>query len=221
MHAVKVADGEVTVHGSIAVAHIVAAVSAGIVVTAVCHLAVVQFAASQFLARGAIDDRHIERTVANSLRAVVNDAVAIDIRHSASHGIFAPGLVGLVPEAGAVAGSDHHLAASVAVDVIRHHHIVLSGTDVHVRSHIHGPQQGAVQQVSLNLMTRRSRVLLIVALAATGCSGKEAINHDGIHLAIAVQVHGPHKLRTIVVACDDGIVEVEVEPHIVPRAILI
>ena len=101
--AIEVADGEMAVHGGIAVAHVVAAVVARVAVAAVGHLAVVEFAARQLGARSTVDDGYVERAVALRLRAVVHDAVAIDIGDSAAFGIQAPCLVGFVPEAGAVA----------------------------------------------------------------------------------------------------------------------
>ena len=219
VNAVEIADGEVAVHGRIAVAHVAGTVGARVAVGAVVNLVVFQFAAVNLLASQAVDDADIERTVAHRLCAVVHDAVAIHVGHAAAHGILAPRLVLLVPEAGAVAAAHHHLTASVAVDVPCYHHVVLSATDVHVRSHVHRPQQFARKTVGLNLVACRGGVLRI--LLARGRTGIEAVDHHGIILAVAVGVHGPAELRAVVVAANHLVVEVNVQPHIGPRLRLV
>ena len=204
------------VHGAVAIAHVVGTRGAGVVVGAVGHLVVFQFRAVYLGPRLAIDDADVEGAVALCLRAVVHNAVAVHVGVGAVHGIEAPRLVLLVPEAGAVAAAYHHLATAVAVDVPRHHHIVLSATDVHVGTHVHRPQQFAAEAVGLYLVAGRSSVLLVIAFAARSGSCKQAVHHHGVVFAVAVEVHGPGKLRAIVVAVQHGVVEVDVEPHVGP-----
>jgi guanylate kinase len=58
--AVEVADGEVSLHGRVAEAHVLRAGVAAILVAAVGHLVVFQFVAVNLLAREAVDDGDIE-----------------------------------------------------------------------------------------------------------------------------------------------------------------
>ena len=218
VYAVEVADGEVAVHGGIAVAHVVGTVVAGVSVYAVVHLAVVQLAAGYLRARLAVDDGDVEGAVAHRLLAVVHDAVAIGVGRLAVHGVEAPRLVLLVPEAGAVARLDDDLATSVAVDVVGYDHVVLSAADVHVRPHVDGPQQFAGQPVSLQFVARGGIVVATVLGIVVGTgTGKQTVAHHGVDLAVAVEVHGPDELRAVVVTRNDGVVEREREPHVGPR----
>ena len=63
MNTVKVADGEMSVHGRIAIAHIIGAAGACIAVAAVAYLTVFQFIAGYFSTCGAINHRDIEGPV--------------------------------------------------------------------------------------------------------------------------------------------------------------
>ena len=125
------------------------------------YLVVFQFAGSNLLASESVNDTDVERTVSRCLCTIVHDAVAINVGHAAAHGVFSPRLVLLVPEAGAVATFNHYLAAPVAVDIPGHHHIVLSGTDIDVGSHIYRPQQFTRETVGLNLMACSGGILRI------------------------------------------------------------
>ena len=61
-------------------------------------------------------------------------------------------------------------------------------------------------------MTCRSRILRI--LLARGSSRKEAVHHHCIILTISIQIHRPYELGAVVVALDDRIVIIEIEPYV-------
>ena len=220
MQAVEVGDAIVSFHGAVAEVHVVRAVVAPVVVASVAfrQLGVFQFVPCQFGTRLAIDDRDVERRVAPVLRAVVRDAVGVGVGRSLAADVASPGVAGLVPEAGAVARTDDDFTAAVAVDVVGQYHVVLSGADIHVRPHVHRPEQFARQAVGLYLVGRRGGVVaLVFGIVAARGSGKQTIADHGVELAVAIEVHGPDVLRAVVVAPDDLVVEVEVEPHVWPR----
>ena len=215
MDTVEIGDAKMPLHSTVAEVHIRGTVVASIVVAAVSDPRILHFCVCQFLTCLSVDDRHIDRWVTLRLRTVVRDAVAIGVGINTAAHIPAPSLVLLIPKAGAVATANDNLAASVAVDVVGHYHVVLSGTDIHIGSHIDSPQQRAVEFVGLYLMRGGGRVVLgILSIIVVGSPCKQAVYHHGIVLAIAIEVHRPAVLRTVVVALDDVVVEVEVEPHI-------
>ena len=218
VNAVEIGNGEVAVHGRIAVAHVAGTVGARVGVGTIVNLAVFQFAACNLSTCHAVDDRHVERTVAHRLLPVVHNAVAIYIRHGAAHCIQSPRLVLLVPKTSAVARLDDHLATPVAVDVVGHHHVVLSSADVHVGPHIDRPEQFTREPVSLYLVGSSSSVVALVLGIVAPCGAcKQAVAQHGIHFTVAVKIHWPHKLRAVVVAGNDLVVEIELEPHVAPR----
>ena len=216
---VEIADGKVAFHSCIPEAHVFGPGVAPILVAAVGSFCVFQFVTGNFLTGKAVDDRDVERRYFCGIVSIVCYAVAINIGYCAALGILAPCLVCLVPEAGAVRTLYEHLAASVAVDVPCHYHIVLAGTDIHVRTHIDRPQQFAREAVGLQLVRRRGCVFRI--LLARCCTGIEAIYYYGIVFAVAVSVHWPAVFRAVVVARNYGVVEVDVQPHVGPGLRLI
>ena len=151
------------------------------------HLAVIQLAAGYLCTRFAINHRHIEGAIALGLGAIIHNAITIHICHIAAHRILAPCLVCLIPKTSTVTTLDDDLALAITVDVVGHHHVVLACTDVHVRPHIHRPQQCTIQFVSLNLMACRSRIVrLVFRIIIIASTGKQAIHHHGIHFTIAI-----------------------------------
>ena len=222
MHTIQKGNGKVAIHRSIAVTHVISAIVTRIGVATIVHFAIFQFTASDFCTRQSVDDRYVERTVAHILIAVIHDAVTIYICHGTTHGIESPRFLLLVPETCAIARLDDDLATPIAVDVIGHHHIVLTSTDIHVRTHVNSPKQFARESVSLNLMTGCSRIVALVLRIITTCgSCKEAVAHHTIYLAISIQVHRPDILRAIVVANEHLIVVVKLKPHVAPRLSLV
>ena len=220
VNTVQIGDAIVSFHRAIARTHIVCPVVASIGVTAIRfgQFCVFQFVIGQFSTCCPVDDGDVERRIALSLCAVVDDAIAIDVaRRLASH-IGSPRLIGLIPETCAVGRADNDLALAVAVDVVGQHHVVLSRTDIHVGTHIDSPQKCAIQFVCLNLVAGGRSHLRIFRVGVNLCrSGKQTIDHHCIIFAIAVQIHWPDKFGAVVVALNHLVVEVELKPHVGPR----
>ena len=139
VYAIDIADGEMPVEHGVTETHVFGTAVAGVGVVSVMYLAVVQLAAVDFRTSLSVNDRDVEGRQFGCLRAVVDDSVVVGVTAVVSVGVFAPCVVGFVPEACAVGAFDDDLAFAVAVDVVSHHHVVLPAADVDVRPHIHGP----------------------------------------------------------------------------------
>ena len=62
-----------------------------------------------------------------------------------------------------------------------------------------------------------SRCGCVLRILFARCStGIEAIYYYGIVFTVTVSVHWPTELRAVVVAWDDGVVEVYIQPHVRP-----
>ena len=151
MNTIIVGHGKVTCHLVILSVHIVGTIVAGPFVLAIGHLIIIQFCIIFLCARQTVDYRDIEWRISGGIAqgCVIHDAIAIHICLVAVHGIETPGVLLGIPETGAIRTLDQNLALAVAVDVVNGNHIVLTGIDVHVRSHIHGPEAGAICLISL------------------------------------------------------------------------
>ena len=171
-------------------------------VAAIPQLAVFELAAVNLAPRPAVDDGHIVGRIALRLLAIVDDAVAVGVFRRAAVGIESPRPGVSIPKAGAVTTADDDLAAAVAVDVVDGDHVVLAGTNVHIRAHVNRPQARTVEQIGLEL----------VALPLA--SGIKAVGKHGIYLTVAVEVHRPCVLTLVVIGIEQGGLEIEIEEHV-------
>ena len=58
---------------------------------------------------------------------------------------------------------------------------------------------------------------MVLGIVVVGSSCKESVDDNRIELAIAIKVHRPYELRTVVIPCQYLVIEIELEPDIRPR----
>ena len=170
--AVQIADAHVAHVFVVFVAHQRGAVGAVVVL-------VVALLYRGLLASGhTVDDGDVAGGVARRLRLVVDDAVAVGVARGLALHIEAERLRIGIPELSTVRRLDDDVAHAVAVHIGDGDHVVLSGTAQLVGPQLHGPQMPARAQISLHV-------------AVQGVGVRLAVDHI-VHLAVAVEVHGPH-----------------------------